>query len=702
MVNKRQNNILAVENIIRGLDGDIETLNGEIEILRSRELLKKVIDRLELENEPLINSALQPPSLVDSLIQTVDLRKHIPAEWLAIFERDDATEKDVSVARTEPDALTRSLVHVENAVLGSLGVTRKGRSRVLSIAYTSEDPRLAAEIANTLGDEYITSQLLSKFEATRLATKLLKERIGVLQDRVDRSERAVEHFREKHGLVKGKGYDLISQQLAELNTQTLNARSARDAADGQVREAKKIIDGAGGVAMAAQVLQSAMMDSLRSQYIDVQRAKAELSTIYGHQHPKMLNIVAEERDVSSKIQSEVSKIVRNLENAARLADARLSALKSNLTELKKQAATANEASVYLRALERESNSDKTLLETFLARFKQSQAQEDLGIQSADARVFSRATVPTSPSYPKKGPTLLAAAFSALLFGCALVFGLDKLDRGFRSGQQITETIGVPVFGLVPAMTGSRRTSANVADYIFENPTSAMAESLRTLHTGLLMSQVDKPINTVLVTSSVPLEGKTTLVTSLARSRSLAGQRVVIIDTDLRKPSIHAIHKIPSEPGLVEVLMGEAELQDVIVKDERTGVFLVPAGSYAPSPADLLASVQMRNIVAALEGAFDLVLLDCAPLSAVSDARLLSRIVNSTIFVIRWADTRREVVKGCMEKLISDGNRHIGVVLSKVNVKQHARYGYSDSGLYVGKNKKYYTSYDRLRESSRKG
>lgn len=701
MVNERRNNVLAVENIIKGLDADIETINGEIEILRSRELIKEVVERLKLEEIPEINSALRPESLVAGLIRQIDIRDQIPTEWVPAFLIEGDAEEEVSAVLTEAEAKKMMAVGVENAVLANLQVGRKGRSRVISIAYTSENPRLAALIANTLGDEYITTQLLSKFEATRMATKLLKERIGVLQDRVDRSERAVEHFRVKHGLVQGKGYDLISQQLGELNTQALNARSARDAAVGQLREAEKIIGGPGGIAMAAQVLQSDMMSALRAQYIGVQRSKAELSTVYGNQHPKMLNIAAEERDVTSKIKTEVSKIVRNLENATRLANARLGALENNLTALKKQAATANEASVHLRALERESKADRTLLETFLARFKESQAQEDLGIQRADARLFSRAAVPVRPSYPKKGPTLMAAMFSALLFGCALVFGLDKLDRGFRSGQQITESIGVPVFGLMPMMKGGRRTSANVADYIFENPTSAMAESLRTLHTGLLMSQVDKPIKTVLVTSSVPLEGKTTLVTSLARSRSLAGQRVVVIDTDLRKPSIHAIHNIPSEPGLVEVLMGEAELQDVIVKDEKTGVFLVPAGSYAPSPADLLASVQMRNIVAALEGAFDLVMLDCAPLSAVSDARLLSRIVNSTIFVIRWADTRREVVKGCMEKLITDGNRDIGVVLSKVNVKQHARYGYSDSGLYVGKNKKYYTSYDRLRESSRK-
>jgi len=699
-VNEGRNNVLAVENIIKGLDPDIETINGEIEILRSRELLEKVIERLRLDEIPEFNGALRPESLTSSIIRQIDFRKQIPAEWIPEFFTRKKAE-DLAIVRAEGGTADLSKVSVENAILGNLGVVRKGRSRVISIGFTSENPKLAALAANTIADEYITSQLLSKFEATRLATKLLKERIGVLQDRVDRSERAVERFREKNGLVQGKGFGLISQQLAELNTQVLNAKSARSEAISRVKEAKKVVGGPGGVAMAAQVLDSQVMSSLTSQYLEVQRTKAELSSVYGNQHPKMLNIAAEERDVAAKIESEVSKIVRNLENEARLASSRLAALANNLTELKGQAAAANEASVQLRALERESKSDRILLETFLARFKESQAQEDLGIQRADARVFSRAAVPLGPSYPKKGPTMMAAGFAAFLVGCMLVFGLDKLDRGFRSGQQITEILGVPVFGLVPAMPGGRRTSTNVANYVHENPTSALAESLRTLNTGLLMSQMDKPINTVLVTSSVPQEGKTTLVVSLARSRSLAGQRVVVIDTDLRKPSIHTIHDIPNEPGLVEVLMGEAELQDVIVKDEKTGVFMVPSGCYAPSPADLLASEQMKNIVAALEGAFDLVLLDCAPLSAVSDARLLSRIVDSTIFVVHWADTRREVVKGCMEKLILDGMRHIGVVLTKVNVKQHARYGYADSGFYVGKNKKYYTSYDRLRESARK-
>ncbi len=674
-----------VEAVLSGLSADAATIQSEIEVLRSRGLAGKTVNRLNLDRNPEFNQALRSKGL---LAEFLDPARYFPKEWLTVFLRR-ADDKPL----TEEDRRAQEKVRITNTFLKSLKVSPKGRSRVIVVEFTSEDSKTAAEVVNTHADLYIVEQLEVKFEATRRATAWLNERVVGLRRQVKETERAVEVFRQRSGLFEGpgEGVTLNAQELSELNTQLILARTARAEAKARFQQVQVLVSSAGSVNSAAEVLQSALIQNLREQEAEVERKVAELSGEYGERHPTMINARAEARDLENKIRTEVNKIVKGLENEVNVMRVRETTLRTNLEDMKKRAAHANKASIQLRALEREATANRTLLEAFLSRFKETSAQEDLNAQTPDARIISLAEIPDTPAFPKKRLIIALAFMGSTLIGLMLAFAVEQLDAGFRSGEQIEQATGMPVLGLVPMLTGLDAIGRSPATYILEHPRSAFGESIRTLNTSILLFRVDAPPKTILITSSLPKEGKTMLSVSLARLRGTAGQKVIVIDADIRRPNIHRVFGTALQPGLTELLAGQASLEEVVRKDEATNAHFIPAGRSVPNPSDLLGSEQMKKYIDGLTKIYDLIVFDSPPVLAVSDARILSNAVDMTVFVVRWAHTRREVVNQGLKQIITSGGHLAGVVLSLVDAKKHARYGFADSGYYYGRVKKYYTS-----------
>ena len=674
-----------VEAVLSGLSADAATIQSEIEVLRSRGLAGKTVNRLNLDRNPEFNQALRPKGL---LADFLDPARYFPQEWLTVF-----LTRAVDEPLTEEKRRAKEKVRITNTFLKNLKVSPKGRSRVIVVEFSSEDPETAAKVANTHADLYIVEQLEVKFEATQRATAWLNERVVGLRGQVRETERAVEVFRQRSGLLEGRGegVTLTAQELSDVNTQLILARAMRAEANARFQQVQALVSSAGSVDTAAEVLQSQLIQRLREQEAEVERKVAELSSEYGERHPTMINARAEVRDLRNKIRTEVKKIIKGLENEVGVARVRVATLWTSMEDMKKRAGQANRASIKLRALEREATATRTLLEAFLTRFKETSAQEDLNAQTPDARIISLAEVPDRPSFPKKRLMIALAFMGSTLIGLMLAFAVEQLDAGFRSGEQIEQATGVPVLGLVPILTGLGTVGKSPATYIVEHPTSAFGESIRTLHTSILLSRVDAPPKTILITSTLPKEGKTMLAASLVRLRGTAGQKVIVIDADIRRPNIHRVFGTALQPGLTELLAGQASLDEVVRKDKATGAHFIPAGRSVPNPSDLLASEQMKRYIDGLTKTYDLIVFDSPPVLAVSDARILSNAVDMTVFVVRWAHTRREVVNQGLKQIITSGGHLAGVVLSLVDAKKHARYGFADSGYYYGRVKKYYTS-----------
>ena len=678
-------NVAGIEDILIGIRPNRATIESEMQILTSRTLAAKVTDKLDLANVPEFNP--RPRPRLPSLLSALDPRDFLPEDWRAALF---GAAKPPPPPPTAEEIRQRDSRAAREGVQDAVSVRIAGRSRVLLVTATSEDPKLAAAIANTLSDLYLLEQLEAKFEATRRATDWLNERVAELRHQVVASERAVEAYRQRHGLIQGKDTTVTEQQLSEINTQLILARTKTAEANARLRQVRSLAKSEGGVDSAAKVLASPLIQRMREREADVTRRVAEMATEYGPRHPKMINIQAELQDIRSRVQAEVEKIVRGLSNELEVAQTRERTLERNLENLKAEATKSGTAQGQLRVLEREAAANRALFDTLLSRWKETGGQEE--IQHADARIISYAEAPRDPASPRKMLVVGAALAISTFLGVLLVLLLEMLDRGFRSSEQIENMTGAGTLSLIPHLTRLRLKRSSPVKYVLDRPASSFAESLRTLHTGLLLSNVDAAPKSVLITSSLPAEGKTTITIAMARLVARSGRRVVLIDADLRRSQVAKVLGLSNEQGLLDILSTrESSLEAVIQHDEESGLHVLTAGSRSVSnPPDLFGSARMRDLISALRHTYDLILIDSPPLQVVSDSRVLARMVDKTVYVIRWEKTRREVAMQGLKQLVESGASVAGVALSMVNVRKSARY--PDSGYYYYRRSREYRRY----------
>jgi uncharacterized protein involved in exopolysaccharide biosynthesis len=334
--------------VLSGLPGDLETIQSETEIIKSRSLADKVVRKLKLYDDPEFNPRLRPETFLDSAASVV-------GDWAgSVFPGPEKQAVPLE------DQFDMERVGIIDNFAEKLEVGRRGRSRVIEIAFESEEPRTAVLVANTIADLYLLEQLEAKFEMTQRATLWLHDRMSELRKEVKASELAVEVFRAKAGLVEGEHASLAAQQISELSTQLVLARSARAEADARLRQVRSLLNSANGVDSVAEVLSSPLIQRLREQEAEVERKIAELLTEYGDKHPRMINIRAEMRDLRAKITSEVNKIVQNLRGEVSVVRARENSLQSSLDKLKQRVGSLNSSEVQLRALQREANANRDL------------------------------------------------------------------------------------------------------------------------------------------------------------------------------------------------------------------------------------------------------------------------------------------------------------------------------------------------------
>ncbi|MCZ6861862.1 MAG: polysaccharide biosynthesis tyrosine autokinase [Alphaproteobacteria bacterium] len=681
-INPRLSAVVDFEAVLAGLPADSATMETELHIIRSRNLIAKTIERLKLARNPEFNAVLRPPSAMKML--KMEVRNYLAQMGLELsLDRSD----DKKLTQKERTELERA--KILDSLLERLKVSSLGLSRVVAIEFESESAATAALVANTLADFYIVAQLEAKFDATKRANTWLNDRVLELRQEVSVAARAVAVFRERSGLVRGGTNDvtLASEQISTLGTQYIMERTALAAAEARLRQVERLLKSADGVESASEVLASDLIRSLREQEAELERQVAELSAELGERHPRMINARAQLRDLRGKIRIEVGRIVGGLRNEVGVARARTATLKNELDKLKKEIAQLDKYQVQLQALEREATASQSLLEILLIRSKETASQQSF--QEADANILSYAATPEYPSFPKKGIVVAGATVFGAILGLLLAFVMEQLDQGFRSMEQVERMMGIIPLGLVPRLAGLGLVGKKPERYVLEKPASAYGEAIRKLHTSLLLLGPTPP-KKILFCSSLPKEGKTTMVVSLARMLASVGQKVIVVDCDLRRPTVHTTFGLSPTPGLIECLSGDVELEEAIQKDPLSGAYVLAAGAPAAHPPNLLGSLSMERLLDGFAQEYDFVLIDSAPVMAVSDSLILSRLVDTTVFLVRWTETRRETAFTAVRQIIDAGGDLAGILLTMVDVKEHAQYGFGDSGSYTGTIKKYYS------------
>jgi polysaccharide biosynthesis transport protein len=652
--------------------GDVVSidLKTQTEVLRSPALAAKVIDKLGLLNNPEFNTALKP-----TIFERLHQMLNIPSFWWPQAPAKDPDE----VQRIALDGTIKNL-------LEHVSVSNDGKSFMLTINAESTDPKLAADIANTFADQYLTEQLDAKYQETARVNDWLNDKLAELRGKVQATDDAVQLFKQEHNITNyvdpkdaAKPGSLKNQEVSELSSQLILAESDRAQKEGLLRQLQDAVRTGRGLESAMQVIGTPVVQHLQEQEADIRRKLADLSSHYGPRYPAVIQVNAELAEIRAKINEEVNKTIQATMNDVVASRARESSLRARMTELEGGVAQQDQAEVQLRELMRQADANKTLYEAFLQKFKLTAAEQE--IEQPDAHIVSGAQSPVQPSWPPKKFLLGVAALISGLMGITLAFTLERLDNSFRSSHEIEGASELPNLGLVPALSSKN----DLRTMVMTKPMSAYSEAVRTVWTGLSSSRGDRPPQVVLVTSSVPGEGKSTFAISLAQAAARSGVKTLLLDCDLRRPTIGKALGVPGpyleSGGIVGLLTGQANANAVVLNHQESGVDLLLSGSHTDNPQGLLQSARMRQYLHEMRNQYDLVVIDSPPVLLASDAAILSQMADASVFLVRWEKTPRHVALNGLKALRASGGPVAGTVLAQVDLRKHAKYGFGDVGYY---------------------
>ena len=651
-----------------------EAMNTEINVVRSKSVALRVAKELGLDKDP----EFQPHGLFSELAERLGLVRSRRA--------DTGTEAEANGAREQEQA--EKLDEAAEALRGKLQVERVPFSYVLTVSATSEDPVKAQRLASTIANDYLASQREARQDALQRVAIWLKGRVDDLQSRVLETESSIEKLKAESGISDTGFNNVTEQQIGELNTQLITARAEVAEKRARLEQAHRVIDTNGDIQSIPELTASTALMQLRQQEADLNWRAADLQSKLGDRHFQVTSIRAELAGIKRQISGEAEHILGNMKNAFDVAVRREQSLEESLQRL--TAARGNsETYVRLQQLRRVADADRKLYESYLSQYNEISQRRTL--QDASARIISPATLPKSPSSPRRIQYYALGGMFGLGVGLLLAFLLEYLKPGIKTGTEIEQSFGHPVIGMIPLV--ERKKSRSIAynrllHRIVDEPLSHFSEAVHAIRISLEISNSSPKV--VLITSSLPAEGKSTAAMLLAASSASSGRRTVLLDCDLRQQSTSEAFRNKHQPGLSELLLGKAELMDVISKDPATKINLVPAGSGVPNAADLLMSQRMRDLVAELRAEFDYIVMDTAPLLPVVDALGLATIADKVLVIVEWSHTPRGSISEALKILRPEAHRVAGIVLTKVDIKQLQGYSYP-GGDYYRSGRKYFTN-----------
>ncbi|WP_232830859.1 polysaccharide biosynthesis tyrosine autokinase [Tropicimonas sp. IMCC34011] len=631
---REQPQVVDFQSVVSGVSTDSASMNTEIEIMRSAQLLTRVADALDLPQYPEFAPRLREEP-------TFSLGKAV--QWVRELFGD---ANDAVVAPPNRDS---QLLTAANILRSKIDISLLRSSYVFRIQATSEDRELAARLANTLAEFYIRDQLTLKQEATEEATDWLSTRVSELKIELEQAVAAVNTFRAQTNLAS-------TEALTGLNAQARDLRSRITAARAEVESA----------AARLAALDAASGDPA---------AFADLAA-----DPTLSRIAATGEADGDLFETRATTVLERAEAELARAEAQLGTLERSAAQVDSQISDQSGDLVQLQQLEREAEASRLIYEHFLSRLKETSVQQ--GIQQADVRLLSAANVPGRPSAPNRSRIIVLGAILGLMIGAGLILLREMLQNTFRTTEDLHTKTGYAVMGTLPRLAAKNRRA--VLDYVSSKPNSALAEAVRNLRTSLLLSNVDNPPKTVMLTSSTPGEGKTTASILLAQNLADLGKRVLLIEGDLRRRVFAEYFDIKGAKGIVSILSGEACFEETVVRDKDTGVDLLIAERPNVNAADLYASDRFAGFIRECEAAYDYVIIDTPPVLAVPDARVIGRICDAALYVVLWDVTKQKQVSQGLDLLRSVGVPIAGTILSRVDPKGMKRYGYEGYGYGYGK------------------
>ena len=651
IIEKENTNALSFQEFMAADPFSDEYYQTQNKILESRVLARKVIRRLGLDKN-------------ESFFHKPETKASAP---------DAAQQKEAS-----DDALVGLL-------LGGLRIEPLRNTRIVYVRYQSRDPALAAEIANGVVQAYIDYNFENKVEAVKYSVQWLNENMEAERKKVEAAEEALLRYKQKYDIVTdftGDTETITAQKLAQLNAQVVEAETARVEVETRYNQAVEFAQNPAMLDSIPDVLSNAIIQQIKTMEVELSQRKSELSKKYGANHPQMVALQSELKNLQSKKEQEITRIVNSLNNTYKIALAKENSLKDALATQKNESLNLNQKAVEYTNLYRQAQSAKEMYALLLKRFKEKSVSENL--KADNIRIVDKAELPRAPVKPQKARNIFVAIILGLIVAAGAAFFLEYLNNTLNSPEDIKRHLHIPFLGIVPLHAAKDAASPEgkmaPALVAIHAPLSNISESYRAIRTNILFSMAEVEPQVILVSSTVAQEGKTTTAVNLAIVMAQYGYKVVLIDCDFHRPQVRSLFGIKQDEGMVNLLVGNKDLKDALFETEIPNLQVIHSGRIPPNPSEILGSRAMQVLLIKLKQDFNKIIIDSPPLAGVTDSLVTAKAVDGVVLVVRAGKTARGIVGTAVESLQGIGAKVLGAVL---NCYDTTTDGYYYSRHYYG-------------------
>ncbi|HEU4891939.1 MAG TPA: polysaccharide biosynthesis tyrosine autokinase [Vicinamibacterales bacterium] len=661
LIDAENPNVVTFKEVIDEDQAKADYYQTQYNILQSRALARKTIENLGLWEHPRLNRTAGDGN-------GFSVRRVIGGAFgfvTGMLSSAPAAAADTSGGE-ETEAQSRTI----DALLDDLAISPIRNSRLVDVKFRSPDAALSTRIVNALAKNYIDQNLEYKFSASKEANDWLDGQLAEQRKEVETAEAKLQAYRERNDAISLEDrQNIVVQKLTDLNAAVTRAKTERIQKEAMYKQLRAIETNPAALDTFPAILANSFIQQQKGELAQLQQQYAQLSEKFGEKHPEIVKTRSAIQNAQLKLQVEISKVVQSVRTEYQAALAQETSMSAALGQQKSEALSMNRKGIEYSVLERDMQSSKQLYENLMQRAKETSVSSEL--KSSNIRVIDKAERPRDAVFPRKGLNMLLGLVSGAVLAIGLTFFFEYLDSRLKTPEEVKAHLGLPALGMVPALAPQSWKGREPLIHIGVPP--GFAEAFRTIRTNVLFSSAEEGARALVITSTGPGEGKTTVASNLAIGFAQAGQRVLLIDADMRRPRVHEVFGRRQEPGLSNVMVGNAKASQSVHKTGVPGLWLLAAGHLPPNPAELLGSQRFRDFVTSLKEHFDLILIDSPPVMAVTDAVIAAHAANGVVFVVGSEMTSRQAARAAVEQLEQGRVHFVGAILNRVDLERNSYY-----------------------------
>jgi succinoglycan biosynthesis transport protein ExoP len=643
----------------------------QFEVMKSRDFAERLVRVLNLANHPELNPRIaRNPWYHDLLPDASQVPDWIPNALLR--------KKPAPIQMSEEDARDAATARV----MSRLSFQPVRNTQIIRVGFESGDPVLAERVPNTLAYIYIVADLEARSESTRQAMSFITSQSEALRRKLTESEKALQEFRERQRIVVNKGITLSSaaRKVEDLTGALAEARRKRTEMETVYKAVTAAAQQASpdGLESLTAVQTQPVLMRLKEAELEAQKRVKELSQRYGNEHPRMIAANSELKAAQESVRRQLASVVQTLQKDFEVAKANEASIEHSLSLANADAQAFNRVEFPLQRLEREAESDRQIYNQFMQRSRDMRAGD---IQAPIARIVDYAILPKAPFGPNKRQAIAVPMLIAFLIACALALLLERLDNTVRTGDEVEMKLDSRMVGLL--QRSRPKDGIALERMVLEDNRGTFSEAIRTIRSDVTLSSIDSKQKTILLTSAVPDEGKTTVACNLALSFAQV-KKTLLIEADMRRPKLARIFGLHGDlNGLSDLIAGEASFEQCIHQVEDSNLFVLPTGHVPPAPLELLSSNRYVEVMDALQETYEVIIIDTPPVHLFSDALVLSKFATTVLFVVKADATPYPVSRNCLIRLARANAPVLGVVLNQLDLDKVEKYYRTYGHYYYG-------------------